>query len=122
MGKTLSESGVETVDGRPVEIYETKFINVTQMDSEDGIGIADGDTVCMLITVMAETPKFVSVKKSGQLKRQNQFRVIDVEVLDPDVAKKMYKELYNEVQPKKDNETQPVSSVTKLGFDPGELE
>jgi len=88
--KNLTEDGIETVDGRPVEVYEAKIINAFEMECDDAIGISDGDLMTFIVTVRAETPKFISVKKSGILKRQNQFRVQEVKVMDSDVAKLVY--------------------------------
>lgn len=123
MSKNLSEDGVEYVHGRAVEIYEGKIVGAFPMDSEDAVALADGDAITIIMTVRTSVPKFFDIKKSGQLKCQNQFKVEEVRVMDPDQAKQMYDQLGQFVV----DVSNPLS-VTKikasdeLGFDAESLE
>lgn len=108
MTKHLGEDGIEYVDGRPVELYEAKIINAVPMNPEDAVGLSDGDEIVLQVVVRVETPKFVSNKKSGQLKRQNQFRIHEIIVMDTDEAK-IEKPAATYVQ---------LTKIEDLGFDP----
>mgnify|MGYP003495303816 CR=1 FL=1 len=118
--KTLNEDGLEYIDGRPVELYEIKFVNAYPMEQIDAAGISDGDEITFLVTARVETPKFISQKKSGQIRRQNAARITDINFLDPDKARAMYDSI--EAQP---SLVSPVT-ITKiveekhLGLDPAE--
>lgn len=119
--KTLNEDGLEYIDGRPVELYEVKFVNAYPMEQLDAAGISDGDEVIFLITARVETPKFTSNKKSGQIRRQNTARITDINYLDPDKAKAMYDAI--ESQPMTTASPVTVSKILDpkhLGFDPEE--
>jgi hypothetical protein len=123
MSKQLSEDGVEYVHGRAIEIYEGKIAGAFPMEVEDAISLADGDPITLLVTVRTGVPKFFDIKKSGQLKCQNQFHVEEIQVLDPDKAKKMYDSLDTYVP----GVSNPVTVTTLepkdiFGFDPESLE
>ena len=122
--KALNEDGLEHIDGRPVEDYEAKIVNAFAMETEDAVGISDGDLITFMVTVRAETPKFISNKKSGRIKRQNQFRVQDVVTMDPDKAKVLYDNLEMKVYGINDGLVE-VSYIVKdeekeLGFNPAD--
>lgn len=122
MSKNVSEDGVEYVHGRAVEIYEGKIVGAFPMEAEDAVMLADGDAITVIMTVRTSVPKFFDIKKSGQLKCQNQFKVEEVRIMDPDKAKQMYDSL-GQFVPDVSNPT----SVTKvkpndLGFDAESLE
>lgn len=88
--KQVDEEGIERVDGRPVTLYETKFAGAHPLDLEDAIDISTGDLVTFMVTARAEAPKFAYVKKTGEYKRTNTFKMEAVIPLSPDNARKMY--------------------------------
>lgn len=122
MSKQLGEDGVEYVHGRAVEIYEGKIVGAFPMESEDAVSLADGDAITIIMTVRTSVPKFFDIKKSGQLKCQNQFKVEDVMIMDPDKAKEMYDSLGKFVIDISNPTTTTKVSKDELGFDPESLE
>lgn len=78
--KELNEEGFEVVDGRTVRVYEIKFSGSIILEPEDAASIASGDSVTCLVTGRVQPPKFSTVPKTGEMKRQN---VIKLEALLP---------------------------------------
>jgi hypothetical protein len=78
--KELNEEGFEVVDGRTVRVYEIKFSGSIILEPEDAASIASGDSVTCLVTGRVQPPKFSTVLKTGEMKRQN---VIKLEALLP---------------------------------------
>jgi len=119
--KQLNEEGLELIDGRPIEIYEGKIVNAFEMEQEDAVGLSDGDLITIVATVRVETPKFISIKKSGQMKRQNQMRLIEQFVLDSDKAKVLLDNLDSVILQNPVTVTQ-IGTPANLGFNPADLE
>lgn len=74
MGKTLSEDGIEYVDGEAVMLYDARFSNTFMMENEDAAPVASGDLVTFMITARAADPTFKHLK-TGELKRLNPFKI-----------------------------------------------
>lgn len=112
--KSLGEDGLERIDGRPVELYDGKFVNAFLMEQLEAVGISDGDLLVFTVIARAETPKFVSNKKSGQIKRVNQFRIEEVQTMTPEKAA-MLKGLAVEENPVT---VSKIVQEVNLGFNP----
>ena len=121
MSKTLDENGIEYLHGRAVEVYEGKIIGAFEMETEDAVSLTDGDAVTFILTVRTGIPKFSNIRKSGQLKCQNQFAVEAVKVVDPNKAKFMYDQL-DEFVPGISNPVTVKKIEDTLGFNPESLE
>lgn len=122
MSKQLSEDGVEYVHGRAVEVYEGKIVGAFPMEPDEAVALADGDAITIIMTVRTSIPKFFDIKKSGQLKCQNQFKVEDIMIMDPDKAKQMYDQLNKFVVDVSNPTSVTKISKNELGFDPESIE
>jgi len=89
MSKTVM-GGSEFFDGQRVDIHEGRFTGGFLLEEEDGVEIANGDQVTFIVTARTSTPKFTTTAKSGDLKRQNSFKVEAAFVIDPDQARYLY--------------------------------
>jgi hypothetical protein len=84
--KQVSE-GLEFFDGRPVEKYRGKFSAPFDLDPETGLGIDSGSQVTFIVTARCQTPRFKDAPKSGELIRENTFKVEAVVPVSSDEAK-----------------------------------
>ena len=84
MGNRIITDGVETVDGRVVELYDGKVVNAFRIEPDVGIEWCDGDMVAIMMVGRVETPKFSNIKKSGQVKKVIQFRAEEVVPMSAD--------------------------------------
>lgn len=91
--KEIKEDGREYVDGTPVEFYEGKFVGIFPMSEDIAVPICEGDIFTFMVTVTTDVPKFSRVRKTGELKRVNNFRVEEAVFLDRDKAAAMYDSL-----------------------------
>lgn len=88
--KKLTADGVEiTSDGEAVDAYDGKFTGVFMMENWDAAPISNGDPVMFLVSARTENPIFKHVKKTGELKRTNPFRVEEAILVDKDIARTM---------------------------------
>ena len=91
MAKKLDADGVEhTPDGEAVTLYDGKFMGVFLMENWDAAPISSGDQVTFIVHARCEDPIYKHVKKTGELKRTNPFRVEEFRCVDADVAAVLY--------------------------------
>lgn len=86
MSKVLN-NGQEIFDGQVVGQYEGRIVGPFLMEPEDGVALANGDQITLLVTVRVEAPKFSNNKKTGVLKRSNNMRVEAAVPLDRERAR-----------------------------------
>jgi len=86
MSKVLN-NGQEVFDGQVVGQYEGRIVGPFLMEEEDGVALANGDQITLLVTVRVEAPKFSNNKKTGVLKRSNNMRVEAAVPLDRERAR-----------------------------------
>ena len=125
--KELDESGVEYVDGRPVDLYEMKFSGSIFLDAAEAAQISAGDLVSFIVVARATTPSFKEVKKAKtptKLKRVNACKLEELHPITPDRAKFLYDAFQIKVEGVNDGIVNtgyvPSSSEQVLGFDPQE--
>jgi hypothetical protein len=91
MAKKLDANGVEhTPDGEPVTLYDAKMVGTFVMENWDAAPISSGDQVTFIIHARCEDPIYKHIKKTGELKRTNPFRIEDFTCVDSDVAGVLY--------------------------------
>lgn len=86
MGKSIVDNQ-EFFDGRPVEKYRGKFSAPFDLNEEAGLGIDSGSQVTFIVTARCQTPRFKDAPKSGELIRENTFKVEAVVPIASDEAK-----------------------------------
>lgn len=78
-------------DGFPIELYDGRFTGgAFDMDEDAGSTVKYDDVVSFLVVSRADKAK-ISTNKDGDLKRTNEFHIIDVHVLNPEEAESVLK-------------------------------
>lgn len=84
--KSLNAQGLESVDGRVVDTYETRFSGGVQHSPDDMSGVSDGDLVTFIVVGRAKSPRFADAKAPFNFKRVNTFALDTVIPLSPERA------------------------------------